>query len=156
MRMIYRAFLYVIFLALLPACWQSKIEKKSGLVIVNVLDKALYDDCHIKGSIHIPFEMIENEGQRLVDKDAHLVIYCSNYQCTSSEHAAKKLKKLGFADVAVYEGGMAEWYQRGLPVEGACKQPYLQRVSTRFPSQESSEIPVVTADELAARMGLSK
>lgn len=45
---------------LLPGCGESqKQEKKSGLVVVNVLDEELYNDCHIQGSVNIPFEKVD-------------------------------------------------------------------------------------------------
>src|SRR5574342_286397 len=88
----------LITLCWLPGCWQNS-EKQKGLVVVNVLDKDLYDDCHIKGSINIPFEIIEEQAVAHIDKNADIVIYCSNYQCSTSEYAARKLRGLGFTNV---------------------------------------------------------
>ena len=46
----------------LSGCVSS--EKKEidapKLLVINVLDKALYDDCHITGSIHVPFDQVTN------------------------------------------------------------------------------------------------
>ncbi len=137
----------------LPGCWQ-KTDKKDGLVIVNVLDKELYDDCHIKGSINIPFEMIEEQAA-MIAKNADVVIYCSNYQCSTSEYAARKLQDQGFKNVSVYEGGTAEWFQEGLPVEGPHKLPYLVKPSRQSPYKENEgAIPIITAADLAYKMGL--
>ena len=45
-------------IVLLPSCgWDS--GSKPSFVLVNVLDKEFYDDCHIKGSINVPFENLE-------------------------------------------------------------------------------------------------
>lgn len=137
----------------LPGCWQ-KIEKREGLVVVNVLDKELYDDCHIKGSINIPFEMIEEQAA-LIDKNAEIVIYCSNYQCSTSEYAARKLRSQGFTNVSVYEGGTAEWFQEGLPVEGPHRQAYLVKPNRQLSREEyAGAIPIITAQDLAFKMGL--
>ena len=46
----------------LPSCWKSTVtteQKQQGLIVVNVLDKALYDDCHIKGSVHVTFDKLD-------------------------------------------------------------------------------------------------
>jgi rhodanese-related sulfurtransferase len=136
----------------LVACGPASL-KKTGVVVINVLDKELYDDCHIKGSIHIPFEMIEQQADA-IDKTADIVIYCSNYQCATSEYAARKLCALGFTNVSIYEGGMAEWFQQGLPCEGSCTRTYLKRTLQPVPHENNSAIPIITALELAQKMGL--
>ncbi len=142
-------------LPLLPGCWEGqKQEKKSGLVVVNVLDEELYSDCHIQGSVNIPIEKVD-ELADTIDKDAQIVIYCSNYQCTSSEYGAKKLRAKGFSNVCVYEAGIAEWYQQGLPVEGEQKKAYLKKSCRQLSHGESSEIPVISTRELAQKMKVS-
>ncbi len=147
--------LFLFLMPLLPGCGEGqKQEKKSGLVVVNVLDEELYNDCHIPGSVNIPFEKVD-ELADTIDQDAHVVIYCSNYQCTSSEYAAKKLRVKGFSDVCVYEAGMAEWYQQGLPVEGEQKKAYLKKSCPQLSQGGSSEIPVISTRELAHKMKVS-
>ena len=44
-------------------CFDSS-QKESKLVVINVLDQKYYDDCHIKGSINIPFDEFENQLQK--------------------------------------------------------------------------------------------
>ncbi len=150
-----QSFLFFFLLFLLPACWpEKKAGKKQGLVIVNVLEEELYNDCHIKGSINVPFEKVDQIAE-MVDKDAEVVIYCSNYQCTSSEYAAKSLCEKGFDKVCVYEAGMAEWYQQGLPVNGPQEKAYLKKVCRQIPQDESPKIPVISTQELAQKMKVS-
>jgi rhodanese-related sulfurtransferase len=36
---------------------------------------------------------------------------------TSSVAVARRLEKLGYASVAVYDGGKEDWVEHGLPVE---------------------------------------
>ncbi len=141
--------LLVSSLILLSGCWGE--QKKSGLVVINVLDKEFYDDCHIKGSINIPLEDVQKQIGT-IDKNAEVVFYCSNYQCTGSEYAALKLRKEGFGNVSVYEGGMAEWYQAGLPIEGPHKQAYLSKPSRQIMHDEESEIPLIAMEKLAKKM----
>ncbi len=147
---------FLLFLAvLLPACWpEKKPEKKKGLVVVNVLEEELYNDCRIRDSINVPFEKVDEIAQ-IVDKEADVVIYCSNYQCTSSEYAAKTLSEKGFDNVWVYEAGMAEWYQQGLPIDGPQQKAYLKKVCRQLPQDESSKIPVISTQELAQKMKVS-
>jgi len=122
---------FFLFIVFLPSCWPFGIKKAEKIhkdfVMVNVLDKKLYDDCHITGSINVTVSEIEDYASKKIDKNAEVVFYCSNYMCSASEFARKKLVELGFAKVFVYEGGMADWYQRGYPSTGEAKSPYLKR-----------------------------
>lgn len=148
--------LVVSSLFLLSGCGSSdnkQVQKKhTGLVVVNVLDKDLFDDCHIKGSINIPFESIEICAD-VIDKDAEVVFYCSNYFCLASGQACTIAKEQGFSRVYAYEGGTAEWFLNGLPVEGPAQSSYLKR--RVMPSDEHNpEIALISMDELAAKMGI--
>lgn len=141
---------------LLPSCgWfdEPPESKKNGPVLINVLDKELYDDCHIKGSIHVPFDKIELYA-RALDKKTEIIFYCSNYQCSSSLYAAEKLKQDGFENVYVYEGGMAEWYQKGYPVEGVHAQAYLSK-TVQPAMQDIENNMIISLKELADKMKVS-
>jgi rhodanese-related sulfurtransferase len=88
------------------------------LRLVNVLDKALFDDAHIKGSatvasVNVPFVDPAKFAAEVKDwdKSVPVVTYCTNYFCTASGEAAEELMKLGFTNVFAYEAGMAEWVQ---------------------------------------------
>lgn len=94
--------------------------------LVNLLDKQLFDDCHIKGSVNVELEKLPEYAQSNWDKDTtEVVVYCSNYMCTSSDLAYKKLVDLGYKHVWVYKGGTAEAHHLGLPCVGECKEGYL-------------------------------
>ena len=146
--------LVVAGLSLLPGCGETAKapEKKSGLVVINVLDKDTYEDCHIAGSINIPFDSID-AALSTIEKDAEVVFYCSNPMCSASGYAATQFQKAGFENVSVYEGGTAEWYQKGLPVEGASCSDYLRQPVAHVESEEGA-VKVISAEELAKKMGL--
>ncbi len=154
MARVNRSLILAFLVGVLPGCGDPVSKKQTGLVVINVLDRELFDDCHIKGSMNVPFEMVDGQAES-IDKQAEVVIYCSNYQCTSSEYVAKKLREKGFCNVAVYEAGMAEWYQKGLPVEGAHAKAYLNKPSKPVVHDESSTIAIIDTDELAHKMGIT-
>ena len=146
--------LSILFLVFLPACWpftkkQEAVEKQKGLVVINVLSKKMYDDCHIVGSISVPFEQVEQYVQDTIDKDAEIVFYCSNYMCSASGFSRKKLMDLGFKNVLVYEGGTAEWAQLGYPVTGPCKLSYLKK---KMEIPDGLEPGVIIAQDLKKKM----
>lgn len=141
-----------ILFGLIPACMDKAVKKEAGLQVLNVLDKDLFDDCHIKGSRQVDFDAVDAWAQG-VSPEADIVVYCSNYQCTTSDYVAKQLKKQGFDKVSVYEGGMAEWFQEGLPVEGPCTKPYLKKPLKKNEFIENSDIPIISVSSLAEKMG---
>jgi rhodanese-related sulfurtransferase len=140
------------FVFLLPGCWSMQdIVQDDKLILINVLDKDLYDDCHIKGSINIPFEDVEGYLQHKKGDDVELIFYCSNRRCTASHSAAKKAIELGFSDVLVYVEGTAGWYQAGLPVVGNCKKNYLKKRIEKHLFKDDEIVEIFT-DDLAKKM----
>lgn len=160
----YRALTKLIFslfgCLLLSGCLgnQSSAEqKKDGLFVVNVLDADYYNDCHIKSphSINLDLEDLDAFAQTLDPEKAEVIFYCSNYMCTASGFAAKMLMQKGFKNVWAYEAGMADWYQKGLPVEGPCKKDYLNKKNEKIELEDSSEMRIMRTDELADKLKLS-
>jgi len=134
----------------------KKIEEKKSqgsLIVVNVLDKKMYDDAHIKGSIHVDYSDLTKEAQKW-DKNATVVIYCADYLCGASYSGAQQLAALGFKDVRAYEGGMAEWYQlhqkdSAYELEGPAQLGYLA-VASKKPNvhHEGTQVKEISAQEL--------
>lgn len=139
-------------LILLAGCGQT--EKEQGLFVVNVLDADHFNDCHIKGSINITLDQLDDFAKDLDKEKAEVVFYCSNYMCTASGFAAKRLKDMGFAHVWAYEAGMADWYQKGLPVEGTCKKSYLTKQMNHEELDQSNDISIISTEDLANKMHL--
>lgn len=149
-------------LVLLAGCGDAQDLKKQGLLVVNVLDAEHFNDCHIKGSINVPFEQLDDFAKDLDKDKTKLVFYCSNYMCTASGFAAQKYKQMGFKNVWAYEAGMAEWYQKGLqagmaeryPVEGLCKKPYLTKEMSQSELDQKDDISILSTEKLAEMMHL--
>lgn len=144
---------------LLSGCFRNTPETKStkapGLYVVNVLSKELYDDAHIKGSIHVDLDALETEAQAW-DKKTPVVLYCSNYMCTASSHAARELKKMGFEKVYAFEGGTAQWFQlsKNDPsyiIEGPATESYLSH-EVAAPEHEEHDVDIISAQDLKNKM----
>jgi rhodanese-related sulfurtransferase len=136
--------------------WYVHIPKagnKRDFLVINVLDKKTYDDCHIAGSEHVNFRMLDS-FMKGVGKDTKIIVYCSNYLCSTSDYVAKKLKDAGYARVLVYAAGMAEWIQHGLPVEGPSKAAYLSK-KVEVPVTIEQKTDIITTNELAQLMGVT-
>lgn len=97
----------------------------SGLVIVNVLAAPAYEKTRIKGSVSIPRMELENGRWKELDRSKEIVVHCSSFECGASRTAADFLEAKGF-NVKAYEGGIKEWAEAGLPMEGTVSaQQYL-------------------------------
>ena len=64
----------------------KKTNMKAKFLLINVLPKALYNDCHIISSINITLEELEQFAQSF-NRDSEIALYCAHAQCT----AGKKL-----------------------------------------------------------------
>lgn len=139
----------------LAGCWSSSLLEKNSkpeLVIINVLDKVEFDDCHIKGSINIPFDAFESQMKSL-KKQNHYIVYCADYMCMSSGFCAQLLKDAGFENVWAYEGGMSEWYQKGYPFEGQAQSEYLHGENENLADEDhEGMVPVITAEQLQEKI----
>lgn len=131
---------------------KSETRAQQQLLILNLLDKEYYDDCRIAGSVHVPFDQLEQFVANLEKDSVEIIVYCSNYMCSTSGYAYKKLKNMGFKHVWMYEGGMAEWYQLGYPVEGMCTNSYLSVKLAQPHHEEKDLVGVITAQQLAQKM----
>ena len=128
--------------------WQSSQDPE--LTVINVLDKDYFDDCHIKGSVHIFFDDIA-DSLKTLDKSKQYVLYCSDQACTSSTYNVKMFLDAGFQNVWDYEDGMSGWYQAGLPYEGPAEKPYLKNESVNF-GDETSDSSTITTQDLFDKM----
>ena len=108
----------VALVLLLPACipWGKKAETGVGtqaasepkLRIIDVNPADVYANAHIEGAVNVPAEKIAEEAAHW-NKQTPIVVYCGSFQCPTSHIVAKQLADLGFADVKVFAGGIAEW-----------------------------------------------
>jgi rhodanese-related sulfurtransferase len=70
---------------------------------------------HIPGSVHFKDD---GELYASVAKTDDVVVYCSNVDCHASLALIKKLREHGYENVSHYAGGLIDWEEAGLPVEG--------------------------------------
>lgn len=89
-------------------------------ILLDARSRDLYLQGHLPGARSLPWGEVESllaVFRAEVPVDAPLVTYCSGYSCEDSFLLAQRLLATGFKDVRVFEGGMPEWQDAGLPVE---------------------------------------
>ncbi len=149
-----------VLILVVPACdWLKRIETVSQEPSVRIIDVntvEIYNDAHIPGATHYELDELEDASNDW-NKKTTLIVYCSDYKCMASHIAAKKFNELGFDDVAVYAGGIGEWYKLSkenkemYPLVGEAKQAFLEMEVEKFDSKEEDG-KVISAQEVAQRL----
>ena len=84
-------------------------------LILDVSNSTDYANGHILNAEHMPPSRIESGNSQLLKKtDRPVLVYCKNGQV--SPQMASRLAKLGFEDVSVLRGGLAQWISDSQPV----------------------------------------
>lgn len=88
--------------------------------LVDVLDSQHYELEHIKGAINLPVSEIGDKAKIVLqDKSEAIVVYCASFECQASTMAANKLMAMGYKNVLDYKGGIKDYKEAGLPLEGS-------------------------------------
>lgn len=94
---------------------REKLARGDDVKLVMTLSEWAFQAKHIPKSLHFntPDEMLASLG-----KDDEIIVYCSNPQCLASLAAYRRLVEHGYKNVRRYAGGLVDWEDGGLPLEG--------------------------------------
>lgn len=95
------------------------INGKESFKLVDVLSAESFQNEHIKGAISMPLEEMGKKARNLLHKKDKIVVYCASFDCMASTQAAEKLMKLGYENVLDYKGGLKDYKEGHLPLEGS-------------------------------------
>jgi rhodanese-related sulfurtransferase len=101
-----------------------------NIIVINVLSAQSFEECHITGSINIPYAELP-EKLNSIDKNKKVVVYCAHKDCPAAGDAYRSLEAAGFTNIFYYRGGMREWLQTDLKTEGICKATYLHELDRK-------------------------
>ena len=79
------------------------------------LNRWAFDAKHIPGSLHFD---TPDELYAAIRPDDEVVVYCSHVDCLSSVALYRDLVRRGYRNVRRYAGGLLDWEDAGLPLEG--------------------------------------
>jgi rhodanese-related sulfurtransferase len=97
---------------------EARIGRGDDFVLVEALSRKHYESIHLPGAINLPYEFVDEAEKVLPEKDAEVVVYCMNPECTASAEEARELEEMGYSKVFHYAVGKQDWIRAGLPVEG--------------------------------------
>jgi len=94
---------------------REKLDRGEPLKLIMALNRWAFDAKHIPGSIH--FDTPE-ALYAAVKPDDEVVVYCSHVDCLSSVALYRDLVRRGYSNVRRYSGGLLDWEDAGLPLDG--------------------------------------
>jgi rhodanese-related sulfurtransferase len=94
---------------------KAKLDRGDDLVLIMALNRWAFEAKHIPGSVH--FDTPE-ELYAAVQPEDEVVVYCSQTDCLSSVAVYRDLVRRGYRNVRRYSGGLLDWEDAGLPLEG--------------------------------------
>jgi rhodanese-related sulfurtransferase len=95
---------------------REKLDRGDEFKLIMALNRWAFDAKHIPGSLHFDRP---DELYAAVKPEDEVVVYCTHVDCLSSVALYRDLVKRGYANVRRYAGGLLEWEESGLPLEGA-------------------------------------
>jgi len=95
---------------------KRKLDGDDELKLVMALNRWAYDAKHIPGSLHFD---TPDALYSALDTGDEIVVYCSQNDCLSSVAMYRDLVGRGYHNVRRYSGGLMDWEDAGLPLEGA-------------------------------------
>jgi rhodanese-related sulfurtransferase len=94
----------------------ERLTQQADFVLVDTIGKYNGNRYRIKGATTIPYPDVTDRRKELL-KYKEIIVYCKEKSCVASKKVASALKMLNVPNVKVYEGGIVEWMENGLPVE---------------------------------------
>jgi len=94
---------------------RRKLADRSAIRLVMCRPRSEFEAKHIPGSIH--FES-RDEMLASLEHGDEIVVYCTNSDCLASQVVYRMLVERGYKNVWRYAGGLVDWEDAGLPLEG--------------------------------------
>jgi len=92
----------------------------AGALLVDARAAELYAEGHLPGARSLPLGEADaqlDSFRQTVAADTVIVTYCNGYGCPDSFDLGVRLLQAGWRDIRVFEGGVPEWRDAGLPLE---------------------------------------
>jgi rhodanese-related sulfurtransferase len=95
---------------------RDRLDSGKPIKLIMALNQWAFEAKHIPGSVHFnsPEDLVS-----AVNKDDEVIVYCSNVDCLSSVALYRALVERGYRNVGRYSGGLMDWEDAGLPLEGS-------------------------------------
>jgi len=93
----------------------AKLGRGDDFKLIMALNRWAFEAKHIPTSLHFDTPDALYAAVRPADE---VVVYCSHVDCLSSVALYRDLVRRGYRHVRRYAGGLLDWEDAGLPLEG--------------------------------------
>ncbi|HVQ22020.1 MAG TPA: rhodanese-like domain-containing protein [Candidatus Saccharimonadia bacterium] len=93
----------------------EKLARGDAFKLIMALNRWAFEAKHIPGSLHFD---TPDELYAAVQPEDEVVVYCSQVDCLASVALYRDLVRRGYRNVRRYAGGLLDWEDAGLPLEG--------------------------------------
>jgi rhodanese-related sulfurtransferase len=94
---------------------KAKLDRGDDVKLIMALNRWAFEAKHIPGSLHFDNP---DELYAAVRPDDDVVVYCSQNDCLASVALYRDLVRRGYRNVRRYSGGLLDWEEAGLPLDG--------------------------------------
>ena len=94
---------------------KAKLDRGEPMKLVMALNRWAFEAKHIPGSLHFD---TPDELYAAVHPEDEVIVYCSHVDCLASVAMYRALLRRGYPNVRRYAGGLLDWEDSGLPLEG--------------------------------------
>ncbi len=100
-----------------PEALKKLIDSKdTNILVVDTQPKGAYDLGHVKGAINFPWAP-ELKSPGKLPKNKTLILYCDcAHEEDSIDVADQLMKKWGYTNLKLLEGGWSKWQELGYPI----------------------------------------
>jgi len=93
----------------------DRLARGDALKLIMASSNFAFRAKHIPGSLHFASDA---DLFAALGEDDDVVVYCSNIDCNASLKLIRKLRERGYRKVTHYGGGLIDWEDGGLALEG--------------------------------------
>jgi len=93
-----------------------RMVQAGDVTVFDVNNLQSWQRAHVPGAAHLD-PVAFDAADLPEEKSARLVFYCSNPFCRKAPNAARRARKMGYADVMVMSAGIKGWLDANFPTK---------------------------------------
>jgi len=132
-----------------PATLKGWLHDKKEIALLDVREHGQYGEEHLFYVVSAPYSKLESEVQRLVPRKTVRLVLVGDDANELTARAAHRLMQLGYNDIYLLDGGIAQWKHAGYQVFAGVNLP-----SKAFGelAEHAFHTPRITAQALSAKI----
>jgi rhodanese-related sulfurtransferase len=96
---------------------------RAAVLLIDSRSKAAHEAGHLPGAVNVPlYDLQRDEGLAKKWKQfGEIIVYGEDPASGTARAVTKRLLEIGYSDVRMFAGGLAEWTKGGFPLETGAK-----------------------------------